>query len=317
MLAAAFAAATLSIGNVCESPRPVGGPEGLSAVSRIDGDRYYCVDDRGGMLYEATIALRDGAVAFSTNRAVRLKGRVDIEGCAYDPLTGNVWVSDEDDTSVRAFDPATGREVASLDVPEVYLKNARRNRSLESLAISPDGLRLYTANEESLRCDATNVVRIQEFVRGGARDAFRPARQFRYTVDPAGGKPFGKRTVSGVSALLALDDGSLLVLEREFSVKILPSFRIRIYRITPGAEGKTLLWEEPSTFSNYESMCLGPRLPDGRQSLVLVSDGGAGALETVRVLAVSGAPARGARPSSSAPRACRGPSCPGRSQVRP
>lgn len=293
MFAAALAAAALSVENVCESPRPEGGPEGLSAVSRIDGDRYYCVDDRGGWLHEVVIAVGSDEVSFRTNRAVRLEGRVDLEGCAYDPLTRNVWVSDESDTSVRAFDPKTGREVASLDIPEVYSRNVRKHRSLESLAISSDGLRLYTANEESLKCDVTNVVRIQEFVRCGARDAFRPSRQFKYVVDPAGGSPFGRHTFSGVSSLLAMDDGSLLVLEREFSVKLLPSFRMRIYRMTPGREGKTLLWEEPSTFSNYEGMCFGPRLSDGRQSIVLVSDGGAGALEAVRVLAVSRAPSRG------------------------
>ena len=291
-LAAVLASVALTVADVCETPRPEGGPEGVSAVSRIEGNRYYCVDDRGGWLHEVVIAVGNGEVSFKTNRAVRLKGRVDLEGCAYDPLTRNVWVSDESDTSVRAFDPETGREVSSLDIPEVYRRNVRKHRSLESLAISGDGLRLYTANEESLKCDATNVVRIQEFARCGARDAFRPSRQFKYTVDPAGGSPFGRHTFSGVSSLLAMEDGSLLVLEREFSVKLLPSFRIRIYRMTPGREGKTLLWEEPSTFSNYEGMCLGPRLPDGRQSIVLVSDGGAGALETVRLQAVSSAPSR-------------------------
>ena len=83
-----------------------------------------------------------------------------------------------------------------------------------------------------------------------------------------------------------MSDGSLLVLEREFSMKVLPSFRIRIYRIVPGETGKSLVWECPSTFSNYEGMCLGPKLPDGRQSLVLVSDGGDAAMESVLVLAI-------------------------------
>ena len=287
MIAVFAVAAAMSVSDVCESARPEGGPEGLSAVSRIAGDRYYCVDDRGGWLHEVNITIGNGAVSFRTNRAVRLKGRIDLEGCAYDPLTRNVWVSDESDTSVRAFDSSTGQEVAALDIPDVYRRNVRKHRSLESLAISRDGLRLYTANEENLKCDATNVVRIQEFTRKGAGDTFRPSRQFIYKVDPPAGRPFGKYTFSGVSSLVAMDDGSLLVLEREFSVKILPSFRIRIYRMNPGTDGKTLLWEESSTFCNYEGMCLGPVLGDGRQSLVLVSDGGVGALESVRVLSLS------------------------------
>ena len=286
LLAALAIAASLCAEVFRETPRSEG-PEGASAITRVSRDVYFCVDDRGGWLHEVTVSIGGGEVSFKTNRAVRLEGRKDLEGCAYDPLTRSVWVSDEADTSVRAFDPSTGRQVSALDIPAVYRKNVRRHRSLESLSISPDGLRLYTANEESLKCDATNVVRIQEFSRKGADDAFRPSRQFFYSVDPAGGTAFGKRTFSGVSSLIAMSDGSLLVLEREFSVKVLPSFRIRVYRIVPGKGGKSLVWEESSTFSNYEGMCLGPRLPDGRQSVVLVSDGGAGALENVLVLALS------------------------------
>ena len=287
MLAAlAIAAVALCAEVVCESARTEG-PDEASGLSSVGRDTYLCVNDKGGWLCEATIKIGDGDVSFKTNRLVRLAGRMDLEGCAFDPLTKNVWVSDEKDSSVRAFDPSTGREVASLAIPEVYRKNMRRCRSFESLAISPDGLRLYTSNEESLSCDPTNVVRIQEFVRKGAGDSFRPSRQFAYEVDPPGGRAFGKRTFSGVSELLVMPDDSLLVLEREFSVKILPSFRIRIYRIVLGEKGKTLVWEEPSTFANYEAMCLGPRLPDGRRSLVLVSDGGSGALENVLVLALT------------------------------
>ena len=284
-IAAIAIAAAMTAEVFCETPR-VEGPEGASAVTRVSRDLYFCVDDRGGWLHEVSISVGEDEVSFKTNRAVRLEGRKDLEGCAYDPLTRNVWVSDEIDTSVRAFDPSTGRQVAELDVPEIYRGNVRKYRSLESLAISPDGPRLYTANEENLKCDATNVVRIQEFSRKGADDAFRPSRQFFYNVDPAGGRAFGKHVFSGVSSLVVLPDGALLVLEREFSVKTMPSFRIRIYRIVPGEAGKTLVWEEPSTFSNYEGMCLGPDLPDGRRSLVLVSDGGAGALESVLVLGI-------------------------------
>ena len=284
-LAALAIAAALTAEVYCETPRTEG-PEEASAVTRVSGGVYYCVDDKDGLLHEVAIGIGAEEVSFKTNRAVRLEGRADLEGCAYDPLTRNVWVSDERDTSVRAFDPSTGRQVAALALPEVYRKNVRRNRSLEALTISPDGLRLYVANEENLKCDATNVVRIQEFSRKGADDAFRPTRQFFYEVDPIGGKPFGKRARSGVSAFAAMPDGSLLVLEREFSTKILPSFRVRIYRIVPGRPGKSLVWEYPSTFSNYEGMCLGPKLPNGRQSLVLVSDGGDGAMESVLVLAL-------------------------------
>lgn len=287
-LAAILAAASLEIDVLGESARPPG-PEGLSGITHVSGNTFYCVEDRGGRVYEATVAVGasgPGTVSFETKRVIALKGRIDLEGCAYDPLTRNLWVSDEKDTTVNAYDPSSGRLAATLALPAMYKKGARAHRSLEGLTVSPDGLKMYTANEEHLRGDPTNTVRIQEFSRGGAKDPFRPTRQFLYKVDPTGGKPFGRHTFSGISGLTALDDGTLLVLEREFSVKILPTFRIRIYRITPGEKGKTLVWEASSTFANYEGMCLGPKTREGLRTLMLVSDGGGAALENILVLTI-------------------------------
>ena len=42
--------------------------------------------------------------------------------------------------------------------------------------------------------------------------------------------------------------------------------------------GKTLLWQGVFGFSNFEAMTLGPQLTNGSQSLLLISDDGAGEL---------------------------------------
>jgi hypothetical protein len=94
---------------------------------------------------------------------------------------------------------------------------------------------------------------------------------------------------SGVSELCVLDDGTLLVLEREFSVVVFPRLRCRIYEVgfssvrnvaswrdlsaLKGADRveKRLLYENTG-FSMYEGMSLGPVLSDGSSMLVLVSD---------------------------------------------
>ena len=96
--------------DLCEFSRE-SGPEGMSGIARIDGNRYFCVDDRGGMLHEIEIVLNeeDADGVCTAKRGVRLEGRVDLEGCAYDSLDGRVWVSDEKDTSIRQFDPESGR----------------------------------------------------------------------------------------------------------------------------------------------------------------------------------------------------------------
>ena len=96
------------------------------------------------------------------------------------------------------------------------------------------------------------------------------------------------RTVTGISAMTALPDGRLLLLEREIFItkkKIGSSVKCTIYVVNPQEveEGslleKTLLTSFQTkinltarSFANYEGMCLGPRLADGRQVLVLICD---------------------------------------------
>lgn len=296
----AIVAAALSAEVVCEAPRDEG-PEGASSLTRIEGDRYYCVDDRGGMLHEVEIRLADDGSdgSFAVRRSVKLDGRVDLEGCAYDPLTHWVWVSDEHDTSIRAYDPRTGKMVAKAAVPDVYVKHSRENRSLESLAITPDGLRMYAANEDTLGCDGApagredgGVVRIQEFVRTDSADLWRPSRQIRYATDAVEGEAYKGMAISGVSAMCALDNGRLLVLEREMSRKklLLPTIRGRLYEVDVSSASKTavkrLLWDESTMFSNYEGICQGPVLPNGTRTLLLVSDGGGEADENILALSL-------------------------------
>ena len=286
--------------DVCEFDRDPQ-PEGLSGISCSGGDRYFCVDDRGGLLHEVEMLLGDegGVESFTVKRSVRLEGRVDLEGCAYDPLDGRIWVSDEKDTSIRQFDPESGRETAQAELPEVFRKNVRSNRSVEGLSITPDGFRMYVANEDTLSCDgapadetAGGVVRIQEFVRTGKGAKWLPTRQFRYRTEPIEGTKFRGTAISGVAGLCALGDGTLMVLEREMSQKnpLFPSFRGRIYEIDLDTDAiepqKRLLWDEDTMFANYEGICLGPVLKDGRHTLILVSDGGGEAEEKVLVLAL-------------------------------
>ena len=104
--------------------------------------------------------------------------------------------------------------------------------------------------------------------------------------------------VMGVSELCTLPDGQLLVLEREAfipNIKIGAFCKCKLYLINPLnseefsmkenissdtpflkkrllAEWKTGLSLSKRSFANYEGMCLGPKLEDGSQVVILLSD---------------------------------------------
>ena len=104
--------------------------------------------------------------------------------------------------------------------------------------------------------------------------------------------------VMGVSELCALPDGQLLVLEREAfipKIKIGAFCKCKLYQINPLnseefsmkenfssdipflkkrllVEWKTGLSLSKRSFANYEGMCLGPKLEDGSQVVILLSD---------------------------------------------
>jgi len=234
-------------------------------------------------------------------RTIRLQGfdgrSLDAEGLAVTPQ-GTLLVASEKEPSIREFS-RDGRLLGSLPVPEAFLAGSGRgvaqNLGFESLSLSPDGNVLWTGTERALRQDAP----------GADKLAASPARLLRYRRTPAGFVPDGEFiypvdaiqvgggggfAVRGLSELLALPGGGLLALEREFVQG--RGNRVQIYAIsTAGAQDvstfdslsgravqpvrKTLLFDFAGAgfhLENLEGMTLGPRLPDGDATLVLVSD---------------------------------------------
>ena len=246
----------------------------------------------------------------------RPEGTDDIEGIVRDPLDGSMWLADERDHSIRQFDPVTGCRLSGcVELPAV-MGRFHRDFGMESLTISSDGLSMWTCPEEALVPDGPlstrrrgSDVRLTRFVRTAAAAPWRLAGQWVYMTDPIAGKPWHNSrkedmTRSGISELCLLDDGTLLALEREFSVVLVPRFRCRIYetdfsRATDVSDRKALadgpafgrvrkrLLHETTGFAMYEGMCLGPKLADGSRILVLVSDGDDKSFRNVMVLRLS------------------------------
>lgn len=291
---------------------------GMSGICPVGGDDYLLLQDHADG--EQASKFRPLKLRFdpATGRivelcagdAVALAESPDTEDLVFDAASGTLWAVDERGPRLREFrrdGSLTGR---SAPVPEMFSEGRGWvfNRSLEALAISEDGLMLWTANEQALKDDGAltdtepgvaPLVRIVRFVRPSPADDWRVDRAIAYRVDPSAGS---LDVQNGIAGLCALPDGSLLVLEREVST--VTSGRCRIYRLSGAAaraatdvsavsslktaefaaveKGRPLVdfdHRRNSSLLNYrmtlyEGLCLGPRLADGSRVLVMVADGG-------------------------------------------
>lgn len=215
----------------------------------------------------------------------------DEEGICYVPESQTVFVSGEADQEIIEYNlqgQLTGRK---LNTPEVF-KTAYKNGGFEALTYQPKTHRFWTTSEFTLKADGEkptierkikNRLRLQSF-----GDDLQPKEQYWYESDSTIIKKQKGRSIVGVSGLAALDDGRIVVLEREmyFPKKQIGSFAlVRLYVVNPSLHkpgeilSKTLLTEFRTkvnftrrSFANYEGICIGPKLADGRQLLILVCD---------------------------------------------
>ncbi len=202
---------------------------------------------------------------------------------------------------VREFD-LSGRAIADLPVPSAFVpvgdgtSGVRFNLGFESAGVAPNGQFLFVGAENAVAQDGPAATLATgspaRLIRYNLR-ANRVDRQYVYPTDPVAEAPVpaGQFTVNGLVELLPLNNQFLLAMERSFSVGA--GNTIRIYLVAlPGATDvsgvedlddlagfrsaqKTLVLDLDTlglTLDNIEGMTLGPRLPDGRQSLLLVSD---------------------------------------------
>ncbi len=215
----------------------------------------------------------------------------DEEGICYMPENQTVFVSGEADQEIIEYNlqgQLTGRK---LNIPEVF-KTAYKNGGFEALTYQPKTHRFWTTSEFTLKADGEkptierkikNRLRLQSF-----GDDLQPKEQYWYESDSTIIKKQKGRSIVGGSGLAALDDGRIVVLEREmyFPKKQIGSFAlVRLYVVNPTLHkpgeilSKTLLTEFRTkvnltrrSFANYEGICVGPKLADGRQLLILVCD---------------------------------------------
>ena len=215
------------------------------------------------------------------------------------------------DPWVREFG-LSGRQFRELPLPSAFSPNAagtrgvRQNLGFESAGMTPNGRFLFTGTENALVQDGpaatvatgspARILRY-DFRSPGIVARRELDRQFVYWTDPIAEPPVPATAfaVNGLVELLPLNNQFLLAMERSFSVGAPGTGNtIRLYEASlqhaddvngfdslAGLLGgirpveKTLVLDLDALgipLDNIEGMTFGPDLPDGRRSLILVSD---------------------------------------------
>ncbi|MBL0928334.1 MAG: esterase-like activity of phytase family protein [Phycisphaerales bacterium] len=286
-------------------------PTGLSGISwagPTDPTRWAAVmDNSNKILFLAVNLSPNGTVtSVSFTSALSLSETRDFEGIALPtPSRGTVYLAEEDTPALHEFRLSDGLRLRTFPAPAVFSSRVP-NFGFESLSLRADAGALWTANEEALTADgprstptAGTIIRLLQYAPlAGPPDTFIPIRQFAYLTNPIPGPTFAQAR-SGVSDMIALPNGRLLVLERSLAFDFTNPFQSRIYEVrlyTPsgqpatdvsqppyasGLSGQTytlaqkiLLWQ--GNVTNMEGLALGPRLASGNFSLLGIVDNGDG-----------------------------------------
>ena len=280
---------------------------GYSGITWLGDNRYAVVSDNtereGFFLFNIQLNSKGDIVSaknlgFKGNKG---QGR-DNEDVAWCKKTKSLFVTRESDNQVVELSmegKLTGRKLA---IPKVF-SGTTKTYGIEALTYNAATHRFWITSESTLKGDGQratasngvkNALRLQSF-----NDNLKSVAHYWYLMDEpeSDARQQPQRYVMGVSALTALDDGRLLVLEREFFVpeaKLGAFVNCKIYEVKPQqnrkssptrpknkdgflqkklvAEWMTAIGLLDFSIANYEGMCLGPKLSDGGQVIVLISD---------------------------------------------
>ena len=270
-----------------------------SGITWLGGNEYAVVCDKarsdGFFIFHINIDPDTGIISHAYSNEFRSSeyANRDMEGITFFPRDTTIFISGEDDNRIMEYRLDTGKRTGrELRVPD-SLQVSAPNYGFESLTYNAVQHLFWTVSESTLPLDGKpctiqekreNVLRLLCF-----DEDFELAGSYAYLMDgPEATATSSGGYCIGVSDLCALDDGRLLVMERELFV---PNLRVgawvnnKIYVVDPTqkmtgpfvekkllTEFKTKFTGVKNTFANYEGMCLGPKLNDGRQTLVLVCD---------------------------------------------
>ena len=281
----------------------------VGGLSSITYDRrrdvFYTVSDDQiqARFYTVALEVRDGRLTDTDVRFVDVTTLLAPDGLPYPPMSldpeGLVLTKDRELILTSEGLPANlinpfvrrhslrGAFLGSLPVPGAFDVTADRssgvrpNLGFESAGVH--GRHLFVGAENALYQDgpAATVANGSpaRILRYNLRTR-RVDREWVYVTDPVAEPPVPATqfSVNGLVELLPLDDHHLIAMERSFSVGAPDTGNtIKLYAVTLGhhTAQKTLLLDLDELgipLDNVEGMTFGPRLRNGRRSVVLVSD---------------------------------------------
>lgn len=278
--------------------------ENLGFTERTDGtlnDGKFWQGQEKGFDHEAIVKASDSTLVITSEGYCRLKEYPVLPTSANAPKISyqqNLWESRWPSSD---FYPNYNFESLAFDSVRQYLwtipestlrKDGQPATPQNGLA---NQLRLMRLNWGKIK-ENRNKEEYSEEV--SSKKASRYMTAYAYQMDQPSTHKKADIYVMGVSELCALPDGQLLVLEREAfipKIKIGAFCKCKLYQINPLnseefalkekfssdtpflkkrllTEWKTGLSLSKRSFANYEGMCLGPKLEDGSQVVILLSD---------------------------------------------
>jgi hypothetical protein len=238
---------------------------------------------------------------------------------------GQLFISSEGDADasppidpfVERFNP-TGKLDKALSVPYKFLPNIgntqgiRDNLAFESLTSAPDRSELFTATENALVQDGPistltdySPSRLLEYELGSKK----PGAEYVYMVNPIPQAPIpaGAFADNGLSDMLAIDNaGTFIAMERSYAVgvgntvvlfetntrgatNVADIFSLQGVSYDPMEKHFLADFEQDLGIvpDNLEGLGFGPRLPDGRMTLVVVSDNNFNPTQTTQFIVLA------------------------------
>ena len=269
-----------------------------SGITWLGGDRYAVANDKsptaGFHVMTILTDTKTGDIKDVKNEGFMTmsdKPNRDEEGICYVAPSNTVFVSSESDGQIIEYTLVGQQTGRKLNIPSEFT-TTRSNCGFEALTYNASTHRFWTTTENTLKQDGAkpnikkkiaNLLRLQSF-----GEDLQPKEQYWYLSDSSAVESLEGKSILGVSGLTALDNGQIIVLEREIreTPKYIGSFvHVKLYLVNPSLQNpgdllqKKLITEfrthinlKNQNFANYEGICMGPKTEDGRQILLMVAD---------------------------------------------